>query len=116
MFVTVTSVAAMLVMASAPADNMDLARKAYGNCIVDNVIMHLESKTSQSESKEMLSRVCENEQKAFFNAVVQYERSEGSTAAEAKEFADEEVQMILDDNNESYTEHLANNTRPVKEV
>lgn len=116
MFVTVTSVAAMLVMASAPADNMDLARKAYSNCVVENVIAHLESKTDENESKNLLSQVCEIEQKAFFDTVVQYERSEGSTAAEAKEFADEEVQMILDDNNESYAEHLANNTRPVKEV
>ncbi len=116
MFVTVTSVAAMLVMASAPSDDMDLARTVYSNCVIDKVIAHLDSKTAENESKTLLSGVCETEKKAFFNAVVKYERSEGSTAAEAKEFADEEVQMILDDNTESYAEHFANDTRPVKGV
>lgn len=116
MFVTVTSVAAMLVMASVPADNMDMARTVYSNCVIDNVVAHLENKMDADTSKSQLAGVCQDEQKAFVAAVVKYERSEGASATEAKEYAEEEVLAILDEASQSYAQHLEEGTRPEKDA
>ena len=112
MFVTVSSVAAMLVMAASPADLSDLARNAYGQCIEQNSAALLDRKADGSEFSKNFSKVCETERKAFADAVIAYERSEGSSAKEAREYANEEEEMILEDALEVYQAHLANNSRP----
>ncbi len=116
MFVTVTSVAAMLVMASVPADNMELARKAYNNCVTDNMIVQLDKSADADAYEKSLKGICAAEQKQFVAAIIQYERSEGASASEAKEIAEVEVQIVLEDSVEYYAEHSAEGTRPEKEA
>lgn len=108
MFVTVTSVAAMLVMASSPAENFELAYSAYNDCVETNLVSHIERNADESEYINSLSQVCKTEKASFFDAVVKFQRSDGATAEEAKEYAEEEIQMILDDSAASYTDRAEN--------
>lgn len=116
MFVTVSSVAAMLVMASSPANDMELARKAYSNCVSENAVSYLDRKAAPDEFSKSATLVCSAQKSSLLSAVIKYERGEGSSASEAKEYAEEEVQMVIDDSIEAYSEHLANDTRPELEA
>lgn len=115
MFVTVTSVAAMLVMASSPAEDFELSHATYSDCIEENLVSHINNNADENEYNNSLSKVCQTEQKEYFTAVVKYQRSEGATEAEANEYAEEEIQMILDDSTSSYAERVENGTQPENE-
>lgn len=104
MFVTVTSVAAMLVMASSPAENFESAFALYSDCVEENLVSHIERNADENEYINSLSRVCHAEKQGFFEATVKYQVSEGDTNQEAKEYAEEEIQMVLDDSTSSYAE------------
>jgi len=99
-------------MASSPANDMDLARKAYSNCVSENAVSYLDRKADSEEFSKSAILVCSAQKTSLLSAVVKYERAEGSSAAEAKEYAEEEVQMVIDDSIDAYSEHLTNNTRP----
>lgn len=108
MFVTVTSVAAMLVMASSPAENFELAHSVYSDCLEANLVSHIERNADEDAYTNTLSQICKTEKTNFYDAVVKFQRSEGATAEEAKEYAAEEIQMILDDSASSYTDRAEN--------
>lgn len=114
MFVTVFSVAAVLAMAS-PAEGMvETARTSYDNCMIDVTVDNLNRQAAESEYASVVVSACENEKKALFDAIVKYERSEGATASEAKEYAQEEINMTEYDLVQSYAEYLAEGTQPEK--
>ena len=114
MFVTL-SVAAMLSMAAGAGDAMENARTVYGDCITENTITHLGQKTGEKDFSKVLKSVCQDEQKAFFDAVVASEMSDGASKKEASDYAKEEVELMIEDSVVEYVEHLEANTTPVKE-
>lgn len=71
-----------------------------------------EQKTAE-EFSEAAKTACESEKANFQAAVVKDERSAGSSASEAKEFADEEVATVLEDMALSYADHVEYKTVPV---
>jgi hypothetical protein len=107
--------ALLLVMASGKADPMDTARKAYNNCVVKVVIDSLDKKSSQSAYNESVAAGCQTERTIYRDMLVKSEIGYGSKRSEAEQYADEEIQTILDVHSGSYGDHQQNNTRPVPE-
>lgn len=103
---------AMAAMVAEPAED---ARIAYSNCIIDVVNEHLERKDGKSAFEKAAAGACSNERAAFHAIIVKEEKGYGSSQAEADQYADEEVQGIVDSFVEGYRDYLNSNSRPAKE-
>lgn len=102
-----------ILAAAASANPLADTRDSYEKCLTVLTRDMLKERKTLEEFNDAAKTACEPEKQAFHAAVTKDERSAGSSAAEAKEFADEEVAYILEDMGELYAEFVAENTIPV---
>lgn len=108
----VVTASAALMMTAYAADRMEDARDSYNNCMIDQLLQHLDRKDSKKIFANATKTMCDKQRNTFHTIVVKDERGYGSSEAEANAYADEEVQGLLDSHIENYAGYLKNNTRP----
>jgi hypothetical protein len=106
-----TVMAMALAMVAAKADPQDDARKALNNCFVEEHNKAVEEKKSGAAFNEQLADACTEKRKAFFDIVVKNERSYGSKQADAEQYANDEIQMIVDSITSAFSENVSNGAR-----
>jgi hypothetical protein len=107
--------AIMLAMAPTKNDPVTIARKAFSNCLVDVTIASLEKKEAETAFVEIATAACPDEKSKFRNAVIASERGFGSKMSDAEEFANDEVQGLIDRYTGSYADFAKDNTQPTKQ-
>lgn len=107
------SIMMFILAASASASPLVNTRKDYEKCLTKLTYDMLKERKSEDEFNDAAKTACEAEKAAFHAAVTKDERSAGSSVNDAKEFADEEVALVLEDMGESYAEFVAEGTIPV---
>lgn len=103
-----------ILAAAASPTSLEGSRAVYTECLIDLTIDKLKEKATVDDYTAASKTACEAEKEAFKAAVIKDERASGSTAADAAEFAEEEVTMMLDDMAVGYADHLEYGTVPVK--
>lgn len=92
-----TLVAAMMLsMAAQKADPLDNARKAFNNCMIETHNKGVDDKSSPSAFIKITETACTTERTTYHSMMVKAERSYGSSQKDAEQFANEEVQMLID--------------------
>lgn len=99
-------VATMLSMAMVKADAQDNARKAYNNCMIELHNKAVGDKASPSDFVKTAESGCQTERTAYHGIMVRSERSYGSSQKDAEQFANEEVQMMVDSIVSSFNENV----------
>lgn len=97
--------ATMLSMAAMKADPMNDARKAFNNCMIEVHNKAVGEKVSPSDFLKTAESACTNERTAYHSMMVKAERSYGSSQKDAEQFANEEVQMMIDGIVSSFNEN-----------
>jgi hypothetical protein len=97
--------ATMLSMAAMKADPLDGARKAYNNCMIE-VNKAVGEKASPSDFIKTSEAACPAQRAAYHAIMVKAERSYGSNQKDAEQFANEEVQGLLDSVVSSFNENV----------
>lgn len=108
-------VAIILAMLAAKADPQETARKAFSNCLITEHNKAIEAKSSVSEFNKAAQGLCMPEKTAYHDILAKSERSYGSSAKEAEQFANEESQMMVDYITSAYSQNTASNSNMVPE-
>jgi hypothetical protein len=85
-----------LTMAPAKADPVDKARKAYNNCLIETHNKAVDEKKSASAFRDAIGSACPTEKTAYHDLIVKAELGYKSKPADAEQFANEEVQAVID--------------------
>ena len=107
-----TLVAAMMLsMAAQKADPLDNARKAFNNCMIETHNKGIDEKASPSSFVKTTETACTAERTAYHGMMVKAERSYGSSQKDAEQFANEEVQMLIDSVVTAFNENVERNAK-----
>lgn len=96
MILTSLALAMALNMAAVKADPQDDARKAFNNCLVKEHNDAVVAKKSGSEFNEQVAAACPEIRKTYFDLIVKAELGFKSKQADAIEYANEEIQAVVD--------------------
>ena len=96
MILTSLALAMALNMAAMKGDPQDDARKAFNNCLVKEHNDAVEAKKSGSEFNEQVAAACPDTRKSYFDLIVKAELGFKSKLADAQEYANEEIQAVVD--------------------
>ncbi len=96
MILTSLALAVALNMAAMKGDPQDDARKAFNNCLVKEHNDAVEAKKSGSEFNEQIAASCVDTRKTFFDLIVRAEIGFKSKKADAEQYANEEIQAVID--------------------
>lgn len=99
--------AIMLSMAAQKADPLNTARKAYNNCMIETHNKGVTDKVSPSDFLKTAEGACMTERTAYHGMLVKAERGYGSSQKDAEQFANEEVQMMIDGVVSAFNENSA---------
>lgn len=111
MVVTSLVMAMALNMAAMKGDPQDDARKAYNNCLVKEHNDAVDAKKSGSEFNEQVAAACVETRKTYFDLIVKAERAFGSKQADAEEYANEEIQAVVDSITAAFGENASNGSK-----
>ena len=103
--------ATMLRMATMKADAMDNARNAFNNCMIETHNKVIAEKMSPSSFTKAADEACVPERTAYRDILIKSERTYGSSQKDAENFANEEVQMIVDSVVSSFNENVENGAK-----
>lgn len=78
------------------ADPLNDARKAYNNCMIETHNKGVDEKASPSDFLKTAEGACQPQRTAYHSMMVKAERGYGSSQKDAEQFANEEVQMMVD--------------------
>jgi len=98
--------ATMLSMAAMKADPLDNARKAFNNCMIEVHNKAVGEKASPRDFLKTADEACTAERSVYRDTMVKAERSYGSSLKDAEQFANEEVQIIVDGIVSSFNENV----------
>jgi hypothetical protein len=98
-------------MAAMKADPQNDARKAYNNCLVEEHNSAVEAKKSGSAFNEQIAGACTEKRKAYFDIIVRAEKSFGSKQADAEQYANEEIQAVIDSITSAFSENASNGAK-----
>lgn len=102
-----TLVAAMMLsMAAQKADPLNVARKGYNNCMIEVHNKAVADKASPSDFVKTAESACQPERTAYHGLMVKAERGYGSSQKDAEQYANEEVQMMVDGIVSSFNENV----------
>lgn len=102
-----TLVAAMMLsMTAQKADPMNNARKAFNNCMIETHNKGVTDKVSPSDFLKTAETACPTERTTYHSMLVKAERGYGSSQKDAEQFANEEVQMMVDGVVSSFNENV----------
>ncbi len=103
--------ATLLSMAAMKADPLDDARRAFNNCMIETHNTAVTEKVSPSAFIKTTETACPVERTAYRDILVKSERSYGSSAKEAEQFANEEVQGLIDSIVTAFNENVENGAK-----
>jgi hypothetical protein len=105
----------IMAMLAAKADPQNMARKAFNNCLVGEHNKAIDAKSSAADFNKTAQTACTVERKAYHDIIVKNERGFGSSAKEADEFANEEVQGIVDSITSAFSQNSEASSKMVEE-
>jgi hypothetical protein len=111
MFVTGMALAMAMNMAAMARDPQDDARKAFNNCLVEEHNSAVSDKKSGSEFNKQLETACTDTRKTYFDIIVKAEKGYGSKQADAEQFANEEIQAVIDSITSAFGDNVSNGAR-----
>ena len=103
----------ILAMLFAAQDPISATNKAYNDCLLKLTVSSLDAKKSADEFEKAAGSDCATQEQAYHDAVQQSEVQFGSSASEAKSYADEEVSNLLASMKANYSSFLESGTQPV---
>lgn len=106
MMITGIALAMAMNMASMNADAQEMARKALNNCFAKEHNIAVGEKKSGAAFNEQLAASCAEERKVFFDLIVKAELSYKAKRPEAEQFANEEIQSIVDAITAAFSENV----------
>ena len=101
--------ATMLSMAAAKADPVDAARKTFRNCMIELHNEQIKAKTAPADFTKVAETGCTDTRTSYHDIVVKSERGYGSSAKDAEEYANEQIQEIVDGIVENFSENSEKN-------
>lgn len=111
MMVTSLVMAMALNMAAMKGDPQDDARKAFNNCLVKEHNDAVEAKKSGSEFNEQIAAACVDTRKTYHDLIVRAELGFKSKPADAEEFANEEIQAVIDSITAQFGDNVSNGAK-----
>lgn len=110
-----TAVALAMAMAAPKADPQDDARKAFNNCLVEEHNSAVSAKKSGAEFNDQIANACTETRKAYFDIIVRNQKSYGDKQADAEDYANGEVQAIIDSITQAFSDNVGNGAKLEKE-
>ncbi|MDT9599711.1 hypothetical protein [Sphingosinicella rhizophila] len=101
-----------MLLAAAPADRINDARRAYSTCLTGLVKSELDAKTEPAAFEGKLATACQSERAAFRDAIVAVDVSAGIKRPVAEENAATEIEDFISNAKESYRDYFETKTRP----
>lgn len=101
------ALAMALNMAAMKGDALDTARKDFNNCLIREHNEAVKVKKSGSEFNELIQKACLTERQSYFDMLVKSEKGFGSKQAEAEQYANEEIQMMIDGTTSAFGENAS---------
>ena len=102
---------AMAMNMAAMGDKQDDTRKAFNNCLVEEHNNAVAAKKSGAEFNEQVAAACTETRKAYFDLIVKAERAFGSKQADAEQYANEEIQAVIDSITAAFGENVGSGAR-----
>lgn len=87
-------------------DPLDDARKAFNNCMIEIHNTAVSEKVSPSNFVKTTETACTTQRTAYHGILVKSERSYGSNAQDAEQYANEEVQGLIDSVVSAFNENV----------
>ena len=104
-----------LALATMQGDPIENAREAYNKCMVTFTNSSLDEGVGGGAFARNAKDACAEQKADFVNAIVKAEVQYGSSQSEAKAYADEEVQMVVDTYSMQFGELKTTNARMVEQ-
>ena len=104
--------ALMMVTTGAPADKINIARRAYSTCLNALIKAELDAKTDVAGFAGKVAAACKSEESAFRNAIISVDVAAGISRANAEGNATTEIDDFLSQTKESYKDYVETKTRP----
>lgn len=107
-------IASILLAAAAPsaAGNVNETRATYTKCLRGHLKKSLEDKMGEAEFEMSLKSTCETEREAFRAAVTAEDRASGSSAADAAENAEMQIEDYAANFTDKFKDYSSTNTLP----
>lgn len=105
----------ILAMFAAKADPQNDARKAFNNCMVGVHNKSIDDKSSAAEFNKIAQDACPTQRTAYHDIIAKGERGFGSSAKEADEYANEEVQGVTDSITSAFSQNSEAGSKMVEE-
>jgi hypothetical protein len=115
MMITGVMLAMAMNMATMNADAQEVARKALNNCFVAEHNIAVSEKKSGAAFNEQLAASCTEQRKAYFDLIVKAELSYKAKKADAEQFANEEIQSMVDSITSAFSENVSTGAKLEKE-
>lgn len=103
----------VLALMLAAQDPMMATNKAYSDCLLKLTVASLEEKKSVAEFEKAAETSCAAPRQAYHDAIAKSETDFGSTDAEARTYANEELDNMLSAMKSNYTSYAASGSVPV---
>jgi hypothetical protein len=110
MTLSVMALAMALNMATM-GDAQDNARKALNNCYVEEHNKAVSEKKSSAEFNEQIATACPEQRKAYHDLIVKLELSYKSKPADAEQYANDEVQSVIDSITAAFGENVTSGAK-----
>jgi hypothetical protein len=110
MTLSVMALAMALNMATM-GDAQDNARKALNNCYVEEHNKAVSEKKSSAEFNEQIAAACPEQRKAYHDLIVKLELSYKSKPADAEQYANDEVQSVIDSITAAFGENVTSGAK-----
>jgi hypothetical protein len=102
---------AMAMNLATKGDALDNARKALNNCFVEEHNKAVVDKKSGAEFNEQMASACPEPRKAYHDLIVKLELSYKSKPADAEQYANDEVQAVIDSITAAFSENVSSGAR-----
>ncbi len=103
----------VLALMLAAQDPMMETNRAYSDCLLKLTVASLEEKKSVAEFEKAAETTCAAQRQGYHEAIAKSEIDFGSTEAEARTYADEELDNMLSAMKSNYTSYADSGSFPV---
>lgn len=101
------ALALAMAMMAMKGDPQDDARKALTNCFAEEHNTAVKGKKSGAEFNEQLEKACPDQRKTYFDILVKGELAFKAKQADAEQYANEEIQSIVDSITSSFGDNVS---------
>lgn len=86
----------LMLAAASPADAVGAGRKAYSQCLSSQLQPALEKKLGLGDFQAEMKAKCADKEAAFRNAILAADKSDGMSAKDAQQDADDQISEYVD--------------------